>query len=418
MRTPLVKRHTLEDLALSAAEAQNRYHKKVKELSQTLLEELRRNMHKYNGSRERSVRAARWQTDELLSYEKSLCQEFSAEWERHYWYGRTGGQSDDDFIPARRPTEGEPESSGDFRGDDVNFELMANDRPRVTINTEKRFILTRKMLATFEEYASRYKMVPVELLVKKSRQAQAGAKARRKTMDDFISVQFGMAMVNLSYLLYPGVGRLRGAYRIQSLDPARYEEQTGGRRSLFLQLTAGSAMEDTGSIVNGKKSEVDRAEKREIKEEKPKKSREDGKDGDKAKDKEKHSAGLPMSLASNLNIHLMPELPARAENDVFSCGKMYLVLDIRMRTPLVKRHTLEDLALSVQSLIPHRDDVTREARSAAEAQNRYHKKVKELSQTLLEELRRNMHKYTAPESGGEESRSLQHCVFTLMLAGG
>lgn len=40
--------------------------------------------------------------------------------------------------------------------------------------------------------------------MKRSRQPQAGAKARRKTVDDLVSVQFGMANVNLSYLLYPG----------------------------------------------------------------------------------------------------------------------------------------------------------------------------------------------------------------------
>ncbi|KAF0310201.1 Cilia- and flagella-associated protein 70 [Amphibalanus amphitrite] len=343
------------------------------------------------------------QPDEVMRYDKSLYQETSSLWRNHYWYGRTGGMTDEDFIPAstqsfHKHSEEDNDSSGDFRGDDVNYELMSGDRARVTINTERRILLTRKMLSTFENYASRHKVLPVELMVKKSKTAQAGAKARRKTMDDLVSVQFGMAMVNLSYLLYPGVSRLRGAYRVQTLDPAKYEEVTGGRRSLFVQMSNGGSAEDAASTVNGKRSDLDKSERREQRDEKPKRAKDEGKDSEKGKDKRASlQPGLQLPpLPSGLQL---PEMPVAPQDDLFADGDMFLVLDMRLKTPLVKRHTLQQLAQNVQSLIPQRDDLPREARSAAEAESRYHKKIKELSKNLLDELRLNKHKYTAPEGG-------------------
>ena len=344
------------------------------------------------------------QADEVLRYDRALYQETGSLRRRHYWYGRTGGTADEDFIPAsthsfQRHTEDDDGSSGDFRGDDVNYDLMACDRPRANINTEKRILLTRKMLSTFEDYASRHKVLPVELLIKKSKSAQAGAKARRKTMDDLVSLQFGMAMVNLNYLLYPGVSRLRGAYRVQPLDQTRYEELTGGRRSLFAQMPAGAAVGEAASTINGKHSELDKSDRRETKDDKLKKPKDEGKDSERGKDKRASLLpGPPPPLLSGLQIPGMMPPPAPQE-DLFTGSDMFLVLDMRLKTPIVKRHTLQQLAQSVQSLIPQRDDLPREARSAAEAETRYHKKIKELSKSLLDELRLNKQKYTTPEGG-------------------
>lgn len=55
---------------------------------------------------------------------------------------------------------------------------------------------------------------------------------------------------------------------------------------------------------------------------------------------------LPITMPSSiLNISMMPELPAPPEDDVFACGTMYLVLDMKLQKPLVKRHTLQQLAI-------------------------------------------------------------------------
>lgn len=107
--------------------------------------------------------------------------------------------------------------------DDVDFRRLAESRrPRIVWNSELRTYLTPTLNSAFLRQLSCSPIWPVELV-----RISSSPSGRGKSKEEETTISHhGVAYLDLSSLLYPGVTRVFGAYYVESLNEIELGEKT------------------------------------------------------------------------------------------------------------------------------------------------------------------------------------------------
>ncbi|XP_019862810.1 PREDICTED: cilia- and flagella-associated protein 70-like [Amphimedon queenslandica] len=107
--------------------------------------------------------------------------------------------------------------------DDIDFRRLAESRrPRIVWNSELRTYLTPTLNTALLRQLSRSPIWPVELV-----RISSSSSGRGKSKEEETTISHhGVAYLDLSSLLYPGVTRVFGAYYVESLNEIELGERT------------------------------------------------------------------------------------------------------------------------------------------------------------------------------------------------
>ncbi|XP_077996402.1 cilia- and flagella-associated protein 70-like isoform X2 [Glandiceps talaboti] len=270
------------------------------------------------------------------------------------------------FIPSTNYDE----EDGDFTAkDDRDFRMEAEmEKTRVTWNTERRCYMDANAVQSFQNKIAQTRVWPVEIMRTPVPQATKG---KGKSEDETPIFYHGVSYVNLAPLLYPGVKKIRGAYKVMAFNEHEVFEKTKRKGGLAEEaVRVATAMNrNVSPFAKGAKAPKD---------EKP------------SKEKEKDAAKKPSSM-------LKPTSDAGSETDVtppqnveglqYVEAKSYLMLEITLQRPLVPKRAPEVLAKKVAELIPPRPLFPRRTNGAERAVEDFHHQVASVGNLVLEEFR-------------------------------
>ncbi|XP_014672361.1 PREDICTED: cilia- and flagella-associated protein 70-like [Priapulus caudatus] len=244
----------------------------------------------------------------------------------------------------------------DFKGEEGAVFRKAAERPRVTWNMLRRCYLDEDAASSFQAKISKGRFWPVEITraLKASLNATSTAKVKKENEDQ--SMYHGLIYVNLSPLLYPGVNKVRGAFRIHPYSESACCEKT--KRAPLAMPAIGHGMSDemknSSSTIN------------------PKKLGKDAKRG-----------------ASKMEIPV-PEEDATLSNQVagkeFEDANAYVVMEFSLERSLVPKSTVEELSESVSDYIKPRSPFPKVQNGAEKAVSAYQAEIIKVATIVLDEI--------------------------------
>ncbi|XP_053401249.1 cilia- and flagella-associated protein 70-like isoform X9 [Mercenaria mercenaria] len=311
------------------------------------------------------------------------------------------------------------DEDGDFRGkDDREHRTVAEqEKNRCTWNTERRSYLEGSAVKSFQDKIAKCRYWPLEVMRlpqpasgkgKKKQDEQADTKKGSGAVkDDEGSVSFhGVAFVNLAPLLYPGVKRIRGAYKIYSYtDQALYEKT---KRKVGLGEEAARI---ANNILNRSTASPG-----------PKKGGGGGKDDKKEKDAKKggpthqssrhsrlddsrhskvpgdetrrsnsiaqtHDSETSQTIKSDAGSEHEAQAPVNLEGQQYVDSKSYIMFEICLTKPLIPKRPPEELARRVAEYIPPRPLFPKRTDGAQRAVDDFHTQVSSVAGLILDEFR-------------------------------
>nr|KAG5710751.1 hypothetical protein BaRGS_035153 [Batillaria attramentaria] len=280
----------------------------------------------------------------------------------------------DSFITSE-PIEDE---DGDFKGkeDREHRQLSEAEKLRVVWNTERRCYLEAPAAKRLQDSVAKNRYWPVEIF--RLPQPPAG---KGKGKDDDGSVGFhGVVFLNLAPLLYPGVKRIRGAYKVLPYSDHLLHEKTKRKYGIgedAARLALNLLNRNTASPP-------------------PKKGGKD-KDGDKKDQKKGRSNSVMQShpldpeatgpLKSDTASEVEGQAPVNVEGQQYADAKSYIMIDITLSRPLVPKRPPEELARRVAELVPPRPLFPKRTDCADRAVEDYHGQIASVAALILEEFR-------------------------------
>lgn len=298
------------------------------------------------------------------------------------WYLPGTAQGQAVFMPGQEigadPVEAE---DGDLRTpEEREFRQAAEaEKSRVTWNTTKNCFVGQDGLKVIQDRIARTRIWPVEIF---RLNQGSGARGKKQAEEDGSIGFHGVAYVNASPLLYPGVTRIRGAYRVYPYMESEYCEKTKRKSGLGEEAgrIAVNYMYRASATPTGKKGDKGA-----------------GAAGDKkaggAADKAGAAAAAGANAAdkkpqaSKAQISESEEVPANPEGQQYLEHKSYVMIEICLDKPLVPKRTPEEMAKRVAEYIPARPMYPKRTNSAEKALGDYHQQVAEISGRVLEEFR-------------------------------
>ncbi|XP_060604493.1 cilia- and flagella-associated protein 70-like isoform X20 [Ruditapes philippinarum] len=280
------------------------------------------------------------------------------------------------------------DEDGDFRGkDDREHRTIAEqEKNRCTWNTERRSYLEGSAVKSFQDKIAKCRYWPLEVMRlpqpasgkgKKKQDDHADTKKGSGAVnkDDEGAVSFhGVAFVNLAPLLYPGVKRIRGAYKIHSYTDQALAEKTKRKMGLGEE-----AARIANNILNRSSASPG-----------PKKGA-GGKDDKKEKDVKKGmSLTVPetsQTIKSDAGSEHEAQAPVNLEGQQYVDSKSYIMFEIRLEKPLIPKRPPEELARRVAEYIPPRPLFPKRTDGAQRAVEDFHTQVSSVAGLVLDEFR-------------------------------
>ncbi|XP_052768283.1 cilia- and flagella-associated protein 70-like isoform X5 [Mya arenaria] len=305
------------------------------------------------------------------------------------------------------------DEDGDFRGKEEREHrtIAEQEKNRVTWNTERRSYLEGSAIKSLQDKIAKCRYWPVEVMRLPQPASGKGKKNKgddhadtKKGVDDDGSVSFhGVAYVNLAPLLYPGVKRIRGAYKINS-----YTDQ-----ALFEKTKRRGVGEEAARIANNILNRSTASPG-------PKKG---GKDKDDKKDKDvkkgrSNSVALPhdvedhephgkdhhdhkktsQTVKSDAGSEPETAAPVNLEGQQYVDSKAYVMIEISLSQPLIHKRPPEELARKVAEYIPPRPLFPKRTDGAQRAVEDFHSQVTSVAGLVLDEFR-DMFSEELPKGG-------------------
>ena len=258
------------------------------------------------------------------------------------------------------------EERGEMRGAEyVQFRKQAeNEKNRVSWDLQRRCFLDPEVKNNFRTAIGQTHLWPVEVMrtVPKS---GGGSKKDRGQTDDEISYH-GIAYVDLSPLLYPGVCTVSGAFRIQPFNEQELEMKTKRKGTMVNALTRvqSSTSRATGASPSQKGG---------------------GKGSSQAgtiPPSKRNSAAKQMDSSG--------ELGDTSNNDeaiAYTKAETYIYMEFSLARPLIQKRQPEELARLVSEYIPPRPNVSVSVCGADQAVKVYHQNVSAVASMVLDEFR-------------------------------
>ncbi|CAC5385599.1 Cilia- and flagella-associated protein 70 [Mytilus coruscus] len=264
------------------------------------------------------------------------------------------------FIPSD-PVEDE---DGEFRGkeDREHRHSAETEKLRVTWNTERRCYMDISAEKSFQDKIAKCRYWPVEVM----RLPQPAAAKGKKDDEGAISYH-GVAFVNLAPLLYPGVKRIRGAYKVHAYTDHAMHEKT--KRKTGYGEEAGRI---AFNILNRNSASPF-----------PKKP---GKDKDDKKDKDVKK-GASQTIKSDTGSEMEGQAPVNVEGQQYVEAKSYVMLEICLAHPLIPKRPAEELARRVAEYIPPRPLFPKRTDGAVRSVEDFQNQVASVANLILDEFR-------------------------------
>lgn len=288
------------------------------------------------------------------------------------------------------------EENGELKTvEDQEFrKISEREKLRISWNIDRRCYLDSLSVKSLRERIANCRYMPLEIF-RTSMPNPVKAKGRD---DDAINFH-GVAYVDVSPLLYPGVKRIRGAFKVVAFSELELSEK--GKRK---QGVAEDAARIANGILTRNSSPLS----------KPKKD--DGKGAGKPEKK-----GTSALKTGGEGGDAEPAEPVNVEGLLYVDAKSYVMLEIELHKPLVKKRQQDELALEVSQLVPPRPMFPKKSNSAEKAVDDFHSQVGVVANQLLDEFRENFSEKfsgfcaTTPDATMEEKR--QKLIYNLNASG-
>ncbi|XP_072032330.1 cilia- and flagella-associated protein 70-like isoform X2 [Amphiura filiformis] len=276
----------------------------------------------------------------------------------------------DKFLEAINYDEEDGELCGkEFRDMRIEAETEKN---RVIWNCERRCYMDNSAVQGLQQRIAQTRLWPVEVM---RMPMPSAAKPKGKEEENPIFFH-GVAYVNLAPLLYPGVKKIHGAYRIHAYNDQEVERKTKRKGGL-----AEEAARMATSLFRNASPSV-----------KPAKG---GKDEKPAKEKEKDTAKKQPSQMLKPGAPGTNEASSDTEAPVqqniegmqYDEAGTYIILEFQLDRPIVPKRAPEELAKKVAEYIPPRPLFPRRTNGAQRAVDDFHNQVGSIGNLILEEFR-------------------------------
>jgi tetratricopeptide (TPR) repeat protein len=231
--------------------------------------------------------------------------------------------------------------------EDIDFRRAAESRKqRVIWNSELRAYLPPAHNSSFLNHLSHMPIWPIEVL----RITPTVGKGKGKEEEPALS-HHGMALVNMSSLLYPGNTKIFGAYCVEGMNEMELASKTndGHVKSIMDQVH-----KSTGGIPGSIKKAAISAKR--------------------------PSTAMRASLAS-----IVSEAPNTAEvnKDVYVDSKTYILLEIELAHPLIPKRPASVISEKILEYIPPRPAIPRRLGGAEKAISDFHSATTDVVSLLL-----------------------------------
>lgn len=273
------------------------------------------------------------------------------------WVNPGNAQEGSIYIPnSLIPDSAFDDEYGDFRSkDDKEYRKQSEqEKNRYTWNMERRCFLHPSAVKTFQNQITKQRYLPVEVF---RSQLPSGNKSKKE--EEGAVSYHGIAYVDASPLLYPGINTIRGAYKITPFSETALQEKTGctvGISEEAAKVAMGIYMQSSQTAAQ-RKSKVERND--------IKKTAKPGLD-----------ASSDFDL-SNIN----------TEGQQYVESKSYIMLELTLQQPLIPKRTLRELSESIASYIPPRPLFPKRVGGADRAVSDFHKQVECVSRMVLDQFR-------------------------------
>ncbi|KAM9367016.1 cilia- and flagella-associated protein 70 [Symphorus nematophorus] len=275
------------------------------------------------------------------------------------------------FLPgAFFQAEPNEQEDGELTGlEDREFRNEAETtKNRVSWDTEMCCFLDAGGTSRLRQKITESRLWPVEIMKSSARPAKAAE--TKPLAEENPEIPFhGVVFVDMGRLLYPGVSRIRGAYRIKPFSEAELlkkakrsvsvlKEQAKAAASLA-KARAGSA--DSSKGKPGKISDGSN------------KGTKDSKEPAKKQPGNQSRIAVPGSAAESLNETELPHV--NTEGNMYVEARTYIIIEIALEKPLVPKTSPEELARRVKELIPPRPPLPAGPSRAERAVLDFHRQV-------------------------------------------
>jgi len=308
------------------------------------------------------------------------------------------------YIPEKLiPADTIDDEDGDFKGkDDREHRLMAEtDKNRVTWNIERRCYMDATGTKSFQEKIAKTRYWPIEVY---RTGIPAAAKAGKKDDESHIGFH-GVAYINLAPLLYPGVKRVRGAYKVVAYSEQELTEKTnrkGGLAEEALKIATGILSRSSSSPF----PKPSKGGKEDVKVKEAKKGRKTPSVACTAHVNPVNPVGLHSASDGASEADAAPVV--NVEGQQYTEAHSYVMVEIVLLRPLVPKRPPEELAHRVAEYIPPREVFPKRREGAEQAVSEFASEIGKLAKLILTDVIRKQFGITKEDEVEENRQKLIH----------
>uniref|UniRef100_A0A5F8GN20 Cilia and flagella associated protein 70 n=1 Tax=Monodelphis domestica TaxID=13616 RepID=A0A5F8GN20_MONDO len=268
--------------------------------------------------------------------------------------------------------------------EDKEFRNQAETfKKRIVWDLESRSYLDPVAVVNFQKRIADCRFFPVEIArVPVAPVAKTKTKADKEAQFNF----HGVAYVNMVPLLYPGVKRIRGGFRVLPYLDGPVYEKTKCLFSLFRDAGHQNQNHKPTNVPGINSPQAKPVVTKTGKEEKPVKE----------KDTVRRKSSSIKSQSSDFPLEGEIPLYQNSEGQQYMEAATYIVLEIELEKALVPKRLPEELGARVRDMIPPRPSPVRRTGGAQKALDDYHTQIQNISVAILEEYHKMFGKDLTP----------------------
>ncbi|XP_044518746.1 cilia- and flagella-associated protein 70 [Gracilinanus agilis] len=270
--------------------------------------------------------------------------------------------------------------------EDKEFRNQAETfKKRIVWDLESRSYLDPVAVVNFQKRIADCRFFPVEItrvpVVPVAKTKTKADKGEEESQYNF----HGVAYVNMVPLLYPGVKRIRGGFRVLPYLDGPVYEKTKCLVSLFRDVGHQNQNHKPTNVPGVNSPQAKPVLTKTGKEEKTVKE----------KDTVRKSSSIK-SQSSDFPLEGEMPLYQNSEGQQYMESATYLVLEIELEKALVPKRLPEELGARVRDMIPPRPSPIRRTGGAQKALDDYHTQIQNISVAILEEYHKMFGKDLTP----------------------
>uniref|UniRef100_A0A8C3IV57 Cilia and flagella associated protein 70 n=1 Tax=Chrysemys picta bellii TaxID=8478 RepID=A0A8C3IV57_CHRPI len=284
-----------------------------------------------------------------------------------------GAQNIPDSFIVGGPYE---EEDGELnKTEDREFRIQAESiKKRIVWDLERRCYLDPPAVLSLQKRIAECRYWPVEITRVPVVTSTKGKSSKLDKGDDDGQIFFhGVAYVNMVPLLYPGVKRIRGAFRVFAYQDSEVFGKTKCLFSILRDLGHQANLNKLGPVIAAASSPHSKAmPSRNQKEDKMTKE----------KDVLRKVRASVMTAVTLKNVTLREQCLSSQQ---YVDAGTFLVMEIELAKALVPKRLPEELASRVKEMIPPRPQLPRRSAGAKKAVEDYHNQITNIAGAILDE---------------------------------